>query len=99
MITVPNRTKEDVLEHCSGVFKPGREKVLYSPLHNKMDPKVTPVHAPRHRVPVAKLDIVNDVLKRLCDEGIIRPVSQPKEWLSKMLFKEKPNGKGSSGYV
>ena len=58
-----------------------------------MDPEVTPVHAPRHRVPVAKLDRVNDELKRLFDEGIIRQVTQPTEWLSNKLVKEKPSGK------
>jgi len=42
---------------------------------------------------VAKLDKVNDELKRLCDEGIIRPVTQPTDWLSNILVKEKPNGK------
>ena len=58
-----------------------------------MDPNVNPVHAPRHRVQVAKLDRVHDELKGLCDEGIIRPVSQPTEWLSNILVKEKPSGK------
>ena len=52
-----NVTKEEVLESYSGVFKPGRRKPLCSPLHIEMDPEVTPVHAPRHRVPVAKIMI------------------------------------------
>jgi len=42
---------------------------------------------------VAKLDRVNDKLKRLCDDGIIKPVMEPTEWLSNILVKEKPNGK------
>ena len=45
------------------------------------------------RVPVAKLDRVNDELKRLFDEGIIRPVTQPTDWLSNILVKEKPSSK------
>ena len=67
-------TKEDVLHHYSNVFKPGRGNPLGTPLHIELDPNVTPVHAPTRRVPVAKLDKVpvNDELKRLCDEGIIR---------------------------
>ena len=32
-------------------------------------------------------------MKRLCEKGIIRPVTQPTDWLSNMLVKEKPNGK------
>ena len=62
-------------------------------MHIELDTNVTPVHASTRRVPVAKLDRVNDELKRLCDEGIIRPVSQPTDWLSNILLKEKPNGK------
>ena len=33
-----------------------------------LDPSVTPVHAPTRRVPVAKLDRVNEELKRLWEE-------------------------------
>jgi len=86
-------TSEDILNHYPNVFKPGRGKPLGSPKHTDLDPSVTPVQAPTRRVPVAKLDRVNEELKRLCEEGIIRPVTQPTDWLSNMLIKEKPNGK------
>ena len=62
-------------------------------MHIDLDPSDTLVHAPTRRVPVAKLDKVNEELKRLCEEGIIRPVTQPTDWLSNMLIKKKPNGK------
>ena len=62
-------------------------------MHIELDPSVTPVHAPTHRVPVAKLNRVDEELKRLCEERIIRPVTQPTDWLSNMLVKEKPDGK------
>ena len=58
-----------------------------------LDPSVKPVHATTGPVPVAKLGRVNEELKRLCEKGIIRPVTQPTDWLSNMLVKEKPNGK------
>ena len=58
-------------------------------MHIDLDPSVTPVHSPKRRVPVAKFE----ELGRLCEEGIIRPVTQPTDWLSNMLVKEKPNGK------
>ena len=86
-------TKEDVLERYSNVFKPGRGKLLGTPMHISLDPSISPVHAPTRRVPVAKLERVNEELKRLCDEGIIRPVTQPTDWLSNILVKEKPSGK------
>ena len=62
-------------------------------MHIDLDPSVTPVHSPTRHAPVAKLDRVNEELKRLCEEGIIRPVTQPTDWLSNILVKEKPNGK------
>lgn len=86
-------TKEAVLQHYEEVFKPGRNKSLGTPLHIEVDPLVKPVHAPRRRVPVAKLDRVNNELRRLCDEGTIATVSQPTDWLSNMLVKEKPDGR------
>lgn len=70
-------TKEDVLHHYSNVFKPGRGNPLGTPLHIELDPNVTPVHAPTRRVPVAKLDKVNDELKRLCYEGIRLALKYP----------------------
>ena len=86
-------TKEDVLEHYSNVFKPGHGKPLGTPMHISLDPSISPVHTPMRRVPVAKLERVNKELKRLCDEGIIRPVTQPTDWLSDILVEEKPNSK------
>lgn len=86
-------TSEDILKHYRNVFKPGRGKPLGSPMQIDLDPSVAPVHAPTPCVPVAKLDRVNEELKRLCEEGIIRPVTQPTDCLSNMLVKEKPNGK------
>ena len=58
-----------------------------------MDPSVTLAHAPRRRIPVPKLDKVNEELSRLCDNRTIKPVTQPTEWLSNILVKEKPDGK------
>ena len=42
-------TKEDVLEHYSNVFKPGREKPLGTPMHISLDPSISPVHASTRR--------------------------------------------------
>ena len=75
-------TKEDVLEHY---LKPGSGKPLGAPMHISLDPSISPVQAPTRWVPVAKLERVNEQLKRLCDEGIIRPITQPTDWLSNIL--------------
>ena len=86
-------TKQNVLQHYANVCEPGREKPLGNPLHIEMDPSVKPIHAPRRRIPVSKLDKVNEELSRPCNNGKIRPVTQQTEWLSYILIKEKPYGK------
>jgi len=86
-------TKDDVLQCYSSVFRPGRGSPRGTPMHIKLDPNVRPVHAQVRRVPVAKLDRVNEELERLSNEGIIKLVTQPTDWLSNILVKEKPNGK------
>ena len=86
-------TKQNVLQHYANVFEPGRGKPLGNPLHIEMDPSGKPIHAPRRRIPVSKLDKVNEELSRPCDNGTIRPVTQPTEWLSNILIKEKPYGR------
>ena len=73
--TLGKITSEDILSHYSNIFKPGRGKPLGSPMHIDLDPSVTPVHSPTRRVSMEKLDRVNEELKRLCVEGIIRPVT------------------------
>ena len=85
-------TKEYVLGHYKDVFKAGKGKPLGAPMHIEMDPNIRPVHAPRRRIPVARVQRVNEALERLCEDGVIAPVTQPTDWLSNMLIKEKPNG-------
>ena len=84
--------KQNVLQRYANICKPGRGKPLGNPQHIQMNPSDTPVHAPRHRIPVFKLDKVNKELSRLCDNGTIKPVTQLTDWLSNILLKEKPNG-------
>ena len=64
-----------------------------APMHIEMDANIRPVHVPRLRVPVAKVERVNEELERLYEEGVIAPVTQPTDWLSNMLIKDMPNGK------
>ena len=85
--------KNDVLQCYANVFRPGRGSPLGNPMHIELDPNVRPVHAQVRRVLVTKLGRVNEELERLSSEGIIKPVTQPTDWLSNILVKEKPNGK------
>ena len=86
-------TKDDILQCYSNVFRPGRGSPLGTTMHIELDPNVRPVHAHMRRVSVAKLSRVNQELERLSNEGIIKSVTQPTDWLSNILVKEKPNGK------
>ena len=75
-------TTEDILQQYANVFRPGRGEPPGTPMHIDLDPSVTPVRTPTRQGPVVKLDRVNEELKRLCQEGIIRPVTQLTDWLS-----------------
>ena len=81
-------TSEDILN-----YYPSIGNLLEAPCTSAWMRASQPAHAPTRRVLVAKLDSANKELKRLSEEGIIRPVTQPSDWLSNMLIKEKPNGK------
>ena len=85
--------KSNILQCYSNVFRRGRGNPLGTPMHIELDPNVRPVHTQVGRVPVVKLDKVNEELERLSNEGIIKLVIQPTDWLSNILVKEKPNRK------
>ena len=86
-------TKDDVLQCYSNIFRPGPGSPLGAPMLIELDPNVRPAHTQVRRVPVAKLGRVNEELERLSSYGIINPVTQPPDWLSNILVKEKPNRK------
>ena len=57
-------TAEDICQQYADVFIPGRGNLPGTPMHIDLDPSVTTVHTPTRSVPVAKLDRVNEELKR-----------------------------------
>ena len=61
-------TKEYVLGHYKDVFKAGKGKPLSAPMHIEMDPNIRPVHAPRRRIPVARVQRANEALEKLCED-------------------------------
>ena len=54
-------------------------------MHIGLDGNVRPVHSQVCRVSVVKLDRVNEDLEKLSDKGIIKPVTQPTDWLSNIF--------------
>ena len=91
-------TKQNVLQHYANIFEPGCGEPLGNPLHIEMVPSVTPVHAPRRRIPVSKLHKVNEELSRLCGNGTIKPVTQPTDWSSNILVRGETQWKHQDMY-
>ena len=59
-----------------------------------MDPNVTPSHAPTHRLPVAKRELVKAKLDEMVRDGKLQKVDGPTERCSNMTVRErlKPDG-------
>ncbi|XP_025116192.1 uncharacterized protein K02A2.6-like [Pomacea canaliculata] len=62
-------------------------------VHLEVDPTVPPVTAPSGRVPRAMKDKLSKELKRLTKRGVITPVDQPTDWVSRMVLATKKSGK------
>ncbi|PVD25369.1 hypothetical protein C0Q70_15869 [Pomacea canaliculata] len=62
-------------------------------VHLEVDPTVPPVTAPSGRVPHAMKDKLSKELKRLTKRGVITPVDQPTDWVSRMVLATKKSGK------
>ncbi len=58
-----------------------------------LDDRVQPViHSPR-RVPIALKKALKEELDRLCQQGILSPVTYPTNWVNSCVCVSKPNGK------
>ena len=59
-----------------------------------LDPKVHPVHAPVHRIPVAKRDQVKKKLDEIVADKKLLKVEEPTDWCSNMTVVEKVKESG-----
>lgn len=64
----------------------GKLPVTYS---MTLNPDVRPVVRPAHRIPVAMKDRVKAELDRMQELGVIKPVSEPTDWVSSMVATNK----------
>ena len=80
--------RSDVLKHFGDVFK--GLGYLGPPVSFKVDPNVTPINMPVHRIPVTKRDKEKETLKRYEDAGILVKVDEPTPWCSNELIRETP---------
>ncbi len=83
--------QEHILHEYSDVFndkKLGKLPVTYK---MKLDPNVTLVVRPPHRIPLAIKEKVKKELDSMVERGIITPVTEPTEWVSSMVAAKKKN--------
>ena len=85
-------TKDTILSQFASTFT-GLGNIG-KPVSFSMDPNVTPIHAPPHRLPVAKRELVKAKLDEMVRDGKLQKVDGPTEWCSNMTVRElvKPDG-------
>ena len=64
---------------------------LEKPYHIEVDPTVTPVINPPTTVSAALRDHVKEELDDMEEQGVIRKVEEPTDWVNSMAIVEKPN--------
>ncbi|MEW8560660.1 MAG: RNase H-like domain-containing protein, partial [Candidatus Thiodiazotropha sp.] len=84
-------TREKVLEEYPDMFKgvglfPGECTI-------HVDPSIPPIVHPPRRVPVALRDKIKQELDRMVEQDIICKVTEPTQWVSSLVYPQKPNGK------
>ena len=69
---------------------------LGSPVSFVMDEKVMPIHAPIHRIPLAKRERVKQKLDEMVRDEKLVKVDGPTDWCSNMTVVEKVTSSGQS---
>lgn len=59
----------------------------------KIDPTVSPVVHPPHKIPFTRREKTKEELDRIEKLGVIRKAEEPTEWVRSLVVVEKPNGK------
>ena len=81
-------TMEFITQQCPTLFN--GTGYLGPPVDFDLDPNVKPTHAPVHRQPVSKLNKIKAALDTYEATGHLVRVSQPTEWISNMVVRERP---------
>ena len=89
-----SKVKSDpILDQFADVFAPIGKDALPGKYKIHIDSSVTPTVAAQRQLPAAIRDDVLAELKRMTDNGIIVPVSDPMSWVSSMVIIRKLSGK------
>ena len=83
--------RAEILHEYKDLFQSdlGNIPVVYK---MKLDANVTPVTRPSRRIPLAMEESVKRELDRMVKIGAITPVSEPTEWVSRMVAAKKKDG-------
>ena len=82
-------TKESFVKTYKSVLFDGLGR-LGPPVHFELDPNITPVQMPVHRVPLSKRKEELEFIQKYVDAGILAKVTEPTPWCSNELIREKP---------
>ncbi|RXN21321.1 Retrovirus-related Pol poly from transposon [Labeo rohita] len=87
-VSSPERDAESVVDEFADVFTgiglfPGECNI-------HLDPSATPVIHPPRRVPFALRDRLREELDSMEDQGIIKKVTEPTDWVNALCVVEKP---------
>ena len=80
-------TMEFISKNCTTLFQ--GLGFLGPPVDFDLDPHVKPIHAPVHRQPISKLDSIKKALDAYETTGQLVRVSQPTDWISNMVIRER----------
>ena len=78
---------EFISKNCSSLFQ--GLGFLGPPVDFDLDPNVNPTHAPIHRQPISKLETIKAALDTYEATGQLIRVSQPTDWISNMVVRER----------
>ena len=87
-VSSEDRTKS-ILGEYSQIFK--GLGCLKEPYHIKIDPSVSPVIHPPRKVPTALREKLKTTLDEMEQNGVIRKVDEPTDWVSSLVIVEKRN--------
>ena len=80
-------TLDFISKNCPSLFQ--GLGYLGPPVDFDLDPNVKPCHAPIHRQPVSKLNAIKAALDNYEATGQLVRVSQPTDWISNMVIRER----------
>ena len=84
-------TEAEILSEYADLFE--GLGLLEGDVHLEVDPSVPPVQMPLRRLPIGVRDKVAVELRRLEENGIIAPVTEPTSWVSALLVVAKSDGR------